>query len=277
MNKVLATDLDGTLFYPRDRKRMIRPKNLKCVRQIVDDGNELILISGRSYDFLKRVQQIIDRPCTFICYNGALISSNDVILKDKNIENSLAKKIIDDFFDLFKLPAVFVMTTRGVFVKLRRQSKFVDWLYRFIYKMQKAYAETFSAIKEDFDKELNEGKIYKIMFFFGLRKKKKLKAAEYTSHLRENYDYIEANWSDTIIELTDANITKSNSLVEYLNLKNIDKDKVCVVGDSGNDISMFKEFYENSYCMNNGFPSVKKHAKHVLKKWSDISSFFENN
>ena len=69
MNKVLATDLDGTLFYPRDRKRMIRPKNLKCVRQIVDDGNELILISGRSYDFLKRVQQIIDRPCTFICYN----------------------------------------------------------------------------------------------------------------------------------------------------------------------------------------------------------------
>ena len=39
MNKVLATDLDGTLFYPKGRKRCIPKKNVKFLQDFIDDGN----------------------------------------------------------------------------------------------------------------------------------------------------------------------------------------------------------------------------------------------
>ena len=53
--KVLATDLDGTLFYPKDKKNIICLENLKFIRDFIDEGNKVILISGRSFDFLKIV------------------------------------------------------------------------------------------------------------------------------------------------------------------------------------------------------------------------------
>ena len=42
------------------------------------------------------------------------------------------------------------------------------------------------------------------------------------------------------------------------------------MGDSGNDIAMFKEFYENSYCIAKANINVRKHAKHVIRYFDDI-------
>ena len=47
MGKVIATDLDGTLFYPKRRVRMIKSKSLKFLRRHIDNGGRLVLVSGR--------------------------------------------------------------------------------------------------------------------------------------------------------------------------------------------------------------------------------------
>ena len=46
----------------------------------------------------------------------------------------------------------------------------------------------------------------------------------------------------------------------------INKDDVYVVGDSGNDITMFNKFHEHSYCMKRGHPSARKYAKHIITR-----------
>ena len=38
--KILVTDLDGTLFYPKDKKAMICKENLDFVRNFIDKGNK---------------------------------------------------------------------------------------------------------------------------------------------------------------------------------------------------------------------------------------------
>ena len=48
MGKIIATDLDGTLFYPKDKNEMIYKPNLFFLQSFIDDGGKVILISGRS-------------------------------------------------------------------------------------------------------------------------------------------------------------------------------------------------------------------------------------
>ena len=49
MAKILVTDLDGTLFYPKKRLGLIGKENLSFLREWVDSGNKLVLASGRNY------------------------------------------------------------------------------------------------------------------------------------------------------------------------------------------------------------------------------------
>ena len=64
--KVLATDLDGTLFYPRSKTRCISKKNVKFLRKWIDAGNKLVLVTSRSAEFCKRLEDEIDRPFDLI-------------------------------------------------------------------------------------------------------------------------------------------------------------------------------------------------------------------
>ena len=61
MNKLLATDLDGTLFYPKEKKRMIEDSNLKVLRDFADEGNEVVIISGRSLNYCLKVKKRVNR------------------------------------------------------------------------------------------------------------------------------------------------------------------------------------------------------------------------
>ena len=117
-----------------------------------------------------------------------------------------------------------------------------------------------------FEKELNESKVYKIMVFIGLRKNKMAISKETNKVLREEFDEIESSWTAQVNELTPKGCNKGNGVERYCKLMNINKEDVYVVGDSGNDITMFNKFYENSYCMKHGHPSARKYAKHIISR-----------
>ena len=61
MGKLLAVDLDGTLFYPKQHTKCISKKNVKFLQKWIDQGNKVVLISSRGYDFVKRLKEEIQR------------------------------------------------------------------------------------------------------------------------------------------------------------------------------------------------------------------------
>ena len=65
------------------------------------------------------------------------------------------------------------------------------------------------------------------------------------------------------IEITSKESDKGKTVKEYCRLKGIKEDEVAVIGDSINDISMFRLF-ENSYCVRSGQLEAKKAAKHII-------------
>ena len=95
-------------------------------------------------------------------------------------------------------------------------------------------------------------------------------AMEINRMLREKYPEAEFSWIGEFIEITPKGCSKSQGIAFYLEYNQISKDNVIVVGDSGNDISMFAAYPENSYCMAHANDHVQKHAKHIIKRFSDL-------
>lgn len=273
MGKLIATDLDGTLFYPKDRNELISKPNLFFLQSFIDDGGKVVIISGRSYKFCLKVIKKIGRPCQAISYNGACVYDGTKILFRHSIPNAEAKEIIDDIFKTYKNPGVFLMTEKGLFIHLVYKSWLIRKGFELYYRAQKNYAEDLVIGEDKYSEELETGQIYKIMIFFGLGKKKKQKASNANKIIRNVYENVECNWSTNVIEITAKGCSKANSLKYLTEREKINPDDVYVVGDSGNDISMFKAFPEHSFCMGHSPETVRKHAKYTIDKFEYLSRY----
>lgn len=273
MGKLIATDLDGTLFYPKDRNELISKPNLFFLQSFIDDGGKVVIISGRSYKFCLKVIKKIGRPCQAISYNGACVYDGTKILFRHSIPNAEAKEIIDDIYKTYKNPGVFLMTEKGLFIHLVYKSWLIRKGFELYYRAQKNYAEDLVIGEDKYSEELETGQIYKIMIFFGLGKKKKQKASNANKIIRNVYENVECNWSTNVIEITAKGCSKANSLKYLTEREKINPDDVYVVGDSGNDISMFKAFPEHSFCMGHSHETVRKHAKYTIDKFEYLSRY----
>jgi Cof subfamily protein (haloacid dehalogenase superfamily) len=273
MSKIIATDLDGTLFYPKDKKEMIYKPNLFFLQSFIDNGGKLVLISGRSFKYCQKVIKKIDRETSVVSYNGACVFDGKKVIFENTLNNEDAAELIHDICQEYKNPGVFLMTEKGLFVHLRSKSKLVRQIYIWYYRGQKVYAEDLHVGEDLFEEQLKNGKIHKFMFFFGLGKRRRDKASKVTKILRNMNDNIEANWSGNVVEITPRGCSKNVALKFLLKEQGWSEKDLYVVGDSGNDISMFKEFHENSFCMGHSPKTVSKYAKYTIDKFEDLSRY----
>lgn len=277
MAKLIATDLDGTLFYPKKRIKMISKKSLKFLRHHIDNGGRLVLVSGRNSEYLKKVVERINRPVDLIGCNSAFIMADNKIIKSSYFEPKSTRIALEEIERDLPIKGFFIMSEDNRFIC---RNKFKFWIYRFAYQLwnffQGVYREPSIVSEEQFYEIIDSGKAKKIMVFFGIGKKNILRSKESNKYLVEKYsDLFEASWSNEFIELSPKGCSKSSGLKYYADYININHSDVYVVGDSGNDISMFKEFPENSFCMSHASLSVSKYAKHVIKSFSDLEKFID--
>lgn len=275
MGKVIATDLDGTLLYPKKRLRMISSKTLKFIRRFIDDGGKVVLVSGRNSAYLKKVQQKIDRPCDMIGCNSSFIIADEKYIKRVFFNSVRLLEIIDDIERTYHPKTFFIMSEDNQFIM---RDNFESILYSVAYKIwnfsEGVYREPFIVSKEKFLDKIQNGKVCKVMIFFGVGKKNVESSKQANKGIFEKYgNELESSWSGEFIELSPFDCSKSGGLKYYINYFKINHNDVYVVGDSGNDISMFKEFPDNSFCMKHSPLSVSKYAKHVIRRFSDLEKF----
>jgi len=268
MAKLLAIDLDGTLFYPKRIRRCICKKNVLFLRKWIDAGNKVVLVTSRSTQFTERLKGEIDRPVDFINCCSSQIIANDKMIYEKPMPNEKLKAILKHIEDNYD-PIALLMTSENhpcIIKYSRKVSHIYTIFYRIWWWFQFSYREPYTVDNEMFENELNTAKVYKIMNFIGIRKNKAKISKEINKALREEFPEIESSWTAQVNELTPQGCNKGNGVERYCQLLNINPDDVYVVGDSGNDITMFNKFHEHSYCMKRGHPSARKYAKHIISR-----------
>lgn len=268
MSKLLAVDLDGTLFYPKKLTRCISKKNVKFLREWIDAGNKVVLISSRSFEFVKGLQKEIDRDIDFLSSTSAQIYADGKLIRDENMPANELHEVLEHIEQKYQ-PIAFLVNSKesGHVIKACRDLRnSLLWFYKIWWFFQFKYRENFTVSDKAFNELVDKGEACKVMIFYGLKKNKSKISKEINKDLRDKYKDIEFSWTAQVNELTPLNCNKSAGLKIYCDYMNIDKNDVYVVGDSGNDISMFNEFHEHSYCMKHSYPAVKKYASHVISR-----------
>ncbi len=268
MCKLLACDLDGTLFYPRQLGRCIPPRNVRFLRHWIDAGNKVVLITSRSYEYVEKLFKEIKRPVDVMSCNSSKIHIDGKLVKHSWMPNEELKKIFEGIETKYE-PIGYLLTAENhpcVIYNSKRRGRFFMVLLMIWYFFQFKYREKNEINNDLFIDLMNNGKCYKVMTFFGFGKKKRDLSKEINKALREKFPEIESSWSLIVNELTAKGCNKGEGLEQYCKLANIKDEDVYVVGDSGNDIAMFTKYHEHSYCMAHAYPSVKKYAKYAITR-----------
>lgn len=268
MQKVLALDLDGTLLYPYSFRHRVSKKNVKFLQRWYDAGNRIVLVSSRDHKFLRMIGEDIGRPVDIIAGIGSHIEIDGRVIKHVRIDNEALKNTIEFLNKRFH-PLAYLLTTTEHPLIIRNNSigsKILSAFYWFTWLRQGKSREPYMINNKMFDEEVEHGDIMKMMTFFGMGRSKKVITKEINKVIREQCPDIESSWTSIVNEITPAGCDKGAGVDYYSKYLKIKPSEVYVVGDSGNDITMFNLFHENSYVMAKAYPSVKKYAKHVIRR-----------
>lgn len=274
LSKVIATDLDGTLFYPRKRVRMISSDNRVFIEKFMDDGGRLLIVSGRNRFFGEKVGLNLHRDVDIVGCNGSFVLCNGALVKESFFDKECLKKILNEVNREYELPLVMLFTKhRNIVIPRSGVGCLTGLAYTAYEFFQGTYREPIVRSDRVYYEELEKGEVYKAMLFFGVSAKAKKRAMDANKLLRLRYSEAEFSWSEQTIEITPNGCSKSSGIEFYLDYNHINRDNVLVIGDSGNDISMFESFKDQSFCMEHSPDAVKKHAKHIIKRFYDLESY----
>lgn len=277
MIKVIATDLDGTLFYPKRKVRLLTSKNRRFLKNMIESGRRIAVVSGRNIEIGERIEKKIADKIDMIACNGAFVSLSDGRKIMHGIDHQLVRKVYDELKHNEGIKAWLFMTSKYPLIITYHDIKKREYAICFLgMRLQGVYREKYITGDEALEKALNdpECQFFKVMPYFGYHSIAKEIAYNKTIEYEKRYGKdLEVLWSNDSIEMMKKGINKANALKTYIDMLKFNESEVAVIGDSGNDIPMFQEFYENSFVMSHAPETVRKEAKTVIEMVADVEDY----
>ena len=280
MIRTIATDLDGTLFYPKRMFRLISTANRQFVRNASEAGKDVILVTGRNLFVPGKVKKLfaLKRDVAVVSCNGARVIYNNEVVSERPIEPTKAVKLYQDLISHKEVKTIMIFSNSyHMYVDANGLNPFMRVIGLIGMSLQGAYYEPYKCgSKKTLNHLLDPStKVYKIMPWFGLGKKGVDTARKIFDEFKEKYgDEFELWFSGSAIEIMEKGTNKAHALKELLKIQGIKEENVAVVGDSGNDIPLFENF-ENSFVMGQAPDEVKAKAKVVLKSFDDLANYIK--
>ena len=276
MIKLIATDLDGTLLYPKDHFFAVPKCNRDFLRELDSFKTDIIFVSGRSPKILPRLDKIVGRKCKLLGCNGAYIYQDGELFDNHPMDRKKLMSLFMEIYGKYGVFAYFVFDEHApLYICFRNlPDSFIATLW-IGNKFNGAYKEEIIHGEDKFIQKIQNGDSYKLMLSFGFGKEAKMRARMAYFPISELYpDDFQVVVSNTALEIMAKNVDKGKGLVEYCKKNDIAPDEVLVVGDSGNDLAMFACF-PHSFAMEHAPDFVKNSANHVIRRVSDLRTFLQ--
>lgn len=269
MIKVIATDLDGTLLVPKKKFSLVDKENKNYIQSFYGD---IVLVSGRSPKFCAKICNCLNIYHNFVALNGAIIVKNGNVIYRQSLKKTVLSNLLEfleSYYNKFemlifdKYDNIFCyspLNKKEVKKKHRSHAIKNGRLHDKIIVSNKKVKETLS----------NSTEIYKAIIYND-------NCEDMNNLLKEKFqDHFELISNNHSIEITPIGVSKGASLQYLINTTNVKNNEVFVVGDSVNDVSMFKLF-ENSFVMNESPNFIKIHAKNSINKFSELEKYTKMN
>lgn len=244
--KLVALDLDGTLL---DQDKRLTPETIATISKVRELGTEVTLCTGRMFAAALPYAQELELTLPLITYNGGLVMKPDnrEILYQRVLPNRHAREIIfrarEQGFSIN-----YYHEDRLLVEKITKQNQlYAEWA-----RVSLELVEDLAALPYDPLKILLMGDQEKLERF-----------EKECNGLFNGEVYITKSWP-TFLEFMHPEATKGRGLKALIEHLGLDKSQVLGIGDSYNDLEMFKSL-GLAVAMGNAEEEVKQAADYVTK------------
>ena len=278
MQKLIAIDLDGTLL---NSSGQVSEKNKETLKRAIDEGNEVIIASGRPFSSAITFANDLGADNYVICGNGSLLYDvkNNSILYNKCIEKSKALqliKICDEnsiyycvYTDTLTIAksfnynvAVYNNENQSKPEDKKTKIKIVEDIYKYIEELENPNVLKITICDND-----------NIIFGSIRRKLSEVKdidvlEVEHMSRKTIKVGTESFNMEYYYTEITSQNVNKWNAIKILADKLNIDNNDIITIGDNINDKEMI---------VNAGVGIIMGNSAPYLKEFADVIVSDNNN
>ena len=247
--RLLALDIDGTIL---DSGGRIPEANRDAIARAIDAGVEVVLATGRRYEFARSIFEALPAPLTLILSNGAIVKSRDgQTLMRSLLPRGIARSVLAKAPEHRNNAAVVFDRSREAQVVF----EVIDWEHprhgRFF-----AANRPFLSEVVPLEECLTEDPI-QVMFSGGCVEMRALfdrlreEAADFSVALTE---YQHRDFS--MVDVVTAGCSKGSALRGWSERRGLQPEEVMAMGDNLNDLQML-EFAGMPVLMGNALAELK--------------------
>jgi Cof subfamily protein (haloacid dehalogenase superfamily) len=254
--KMIAMDIDGTLL---DSKTQLPEANVRAIVEAAERGIEILLITGRRFDFARTVSDLISCDMHLIVSNGALIKSKSGETHQRRLlPASIALQVVEALPQY--LPEAAVVFDRPGEKQVFLERINYDDPYRGRYFRRNSHhigeiRPLASAFTGQFTGEdpIQIGYVGQVGRIRNVKRELEALpfAGEFTLALTE---YLERDLS--ILDVMRRGVTKGFALAEWAQRRGVLQPEVMAIGDNWNDREML-EFAGFPVVMGNSVPELQ--------------------
>jgi len=252
--KLIATDLDGTLF---NDDKLISQGNRQAFAYAKSKGVKIVPATGRLFKAIS--DEVLSLDIDYIIsINGAKVITADnsqtifeaIIPTNQAVEIMKYLDTFDCIYDCFMNDSAY-MNRR--FLDRAQEFALDDMMYKMIRRVRQPVDELKEFIAQP------ENKIYKMQFFFkGLENQKK-----HIEDIEKRFTDVIATASSPVnIEINNTHANKGEAMEKLCNYLNIDISESMAFGDGLNDMSLIQKA-GMGIAMKNAHPDILAIAKDI--------------
>ncbi|MGL4523712.1 MAG: HAD family hydrolase [Bacilli bacterium] len=243
--KLFVSDLDGTLL---NEKHQVSDENKAMIKKWCDAGNLFMIATGRLDQDIQHIEEDIQQLGTYrISQNGCIVRKGTETVWKKTMEKETVENIAEMLFHPNR--RIEVNTESNRFYSERPADEAFEEMVE-----QSVHV---SNLKEHTLQHLDP------TIFVVIGEESEFAPIAQQIHHHHGDKVIALQTSPMTLEVFHVDGSKGNAVNYIMKELNIQPENVFVVGDSDNDISMFK-LTPNAYSMQNAKPHVKEHANHTV-------------
>ena len=250
--RLLAIDLDGTLL---DSDGHVPDANRDAITRAMEAGVEIVLATGRRYDFARPIFEALPGPLTLILSNGAVVKTREGhTLMRHLLPRAVAREVLAQAPEHRESAAVIFDRPREGQVVY----EVIDWEHprhhRFFASNRPYLSETSpleDCLTEDPVQVMFSGGCGEMRALFEKLERAHGAADGYAVALTE---YEHRDFS--LVDIVRAGCSKGSALREWAEVRGVPRDAVMAVGDNLNDLPML-EFAGTPVLMGNAIGELK--------------------
>jgi Cof subfamily protein (haloacid dehalogenase superfamily) len=249
---MIAMDIDGTLL---DSRTQLPTENIHAILEAAERGIEILLVTGRRFDFARNVSDLLPCDLHLIVSNGALIKSkNGETHQRLLLPASVARKVVEAL-PQFRAEAAVVFDRPGEKQVFLERIDYDDPYRGRYFRRNSDHIGQIAPLEGCFNGEdpIQVGYVGRVEAIRGVKRalSELPFSADFTVALTE---YSERDLS--ILDVMRRGVTKGFALAEWAQRRGIAREDVMAIGDNWNDREML-EFAGFPVMMGNGVPELK--------------------